>query len=73
MDISVEVRPPSGQTYLPPNLQLMVLDDLEAAVMEAQTRSTNSYIQLQFSGSPGERFSVKVALGTVSVIENFVI
>ena len=73
MNITVEVRPSSGQTYLPPNLQLMVLDDLEAPVMEAETRNTNSYIQLQFSGCVRERFSVKVALGDATVIENFVI
>jgi hypothetical protein len=73
MDISVEVRPTSGQTYLPPNLQLMALDEEGAVLMEAQTRSANNFIQLQFSGSPGERFSIKVALGDVSVSENFVI
>ena len=73
IDISVEVHPKSGQTYLPPNLRLMVLDNLGEAVMEAIARSANSNIKLQFSGSPGERFSVKVALGDVSVSENFVI
>lgn len=51
----------------------MLLDALGEAVMEAIARSTNSYIQLQFSGSQGEYFSVKVTLGDVSVIENFVI
>lgn len=73
MDIIVEVHPTSGQTYLPPNLQLMVLDFEGVAVMEAQARSVNKNIQLQFSGEPGERFSVKVVLGDVSVVENFVI
>lgn len=73
MKIIVEVYPTSGQTYLPPNLQLSVLDFEGAAVMEAQARSTNKNIQLQFSGEPGERFSVKVVLGDVSVIEDFVI
>ncbi len=73
MDINVEVHPNRGQTYLPPNLQLMVLDEDGEAVMEAIARSANSNIQLQFSGSPGERFSVKVALEDVSVVENFVI
>lgn len=73
MDIIVEVHPTSGQTYLPPNLQLMVLDFEGAAVMEAQARSVNKNIQLQFSGEPGERFSVKVVLGDVSVVEDFVI
>jgi hypothetical protein len=73
MDIIVEVHPISGQNYLPPYLQLMVLDFEGVSVMEAQTRSSNKNIQLQFSGEVGERFSVKVALGDVSVIEDFVI
>ncbi|HEY9672047.1 MAG TPA: DUF1822 family protein [Waterburya sp.] len=73
MDINVEVHPTTGQTYLPPHLQLMVLDEEGEAVMEAQTRSANTYMQLQFSGSSGERFSVKVSLGDVSVSENFII
>lgn len=73
MGILVEVHPKRGQTYLPPHLQLMLLDNLGEAVMEAQARSANSYIQLQFSGSQGEHFSVKVTMGDVSVIENFVI
>jgi hypothetical protein len=73
MDINVEVQPKNDQTYLPPNLQLIVLDNLGEAVMEAIARSANNYMQLQFSGSLGERFSVKVALEDVSVVENFVI
>ncbi len=73
LEITVEVHPQSGQNYLPPNLQLKVLDNLGEAVMEAIARSANSYIQLHFSGVVRERFSVNVALGDVSVIENFVI
>lgn len=73
MDILVEVHPEKGQTYLPSNLQLMALDEEGATVMEAIARNSNSYMQLQFSGSFGERFSVKVVLGDVSAIENFVI
>ncbi|WP_199295065.1 DUF1822 family protein [Trichocoleus sp. FACHB-832] len=58
---------------IPPNLQLMVLDEEGAVLMEAQTRNSNNFIQLQFSGFPSEYFTVKVALGNVSVSENFVI
>lgn len=71
--IFVEVHPTSGQTHLPPNLQLSVLDFEGVAVMEAQARSTNKNIQLQFSSEPGERFSIKLALGNVSAIEDFVV
>lgn len=73
MDIIVEVHPTIGQNYLPQNLHLMVLDFEGGSVMEAHTRNTNKNIQLQFSCEVGERFSVKVALGDVSVIEDFVI
>jgi hypothetical protein len=73
MDISVEAQPPKGQTYLPSNLQLMVLDEDGEAVIDTHTRSQNKTIQLEFGGEPKDRFSVKVALGDVSLTENFVI
>ncbi|MFN6499069.1 MAG: DUF1822 family protein [Nostoc sp. DedQUE01] len=73
MDVIVEVHPTNGQDYLPPNLHLMILDFEGASVMEAQTRSSNKNIQLEFSCEMGERFSVKLALGDISITENFVI
>ena len=76
IDIIVEVHPLWGEIYLPPNLQLIVLDfeGIEGkSIMEAQTRSTNKNIQLQFSGEVGERFSIKLVLGNISVIESFLI
>jgi Protein of unknown function (DUF1822) len=73
MDIIVEIHPTSGQDYLPPNLQLMILDFEGVSVMEAQTRSSNKNIQLQFSAEVGECFSIKMVLGDASVIEDFII
>ena len=73
LEISVEVQPPKGQTYLPPNLQLMVLDEEGETVIDTRSRSDNKTIQLEFGGEPGDRFSVKVALGDVSVTEDFII
>lgn len=72
VDIIVEVHSLWGEIYLPPNLQLMVLDfeGIEGkSIMEAQTRSTNKNVQLQFSGEVGERFSIKLVLGNINVIE----
>ncbi len=71
--IVVEVHPANGQTYLPPHLLLTVLDSEGASVMEARASCANKNIQLRFSGIPEETFSVKVALGDVSITENFVI
>jgi len=73
MDILLQVHPTGSQMYLPPQLQLTVLDASEAVFLEAQARKADNYIQLQFSGKPGEKFSVRVALGNDSIIENFMI
>lgn len=71
--ILLQVHPTGKQPYLPPLLQLVVIDEAGANFLEAQARRADNYIQLQFSGRPGEKFSVKVALGEVSIIENFAI
>ena len=73
MDIRVEVRPTQGQTYLPPGLRLMLLDEGEEAVMDAQARNENQNIQFDFRGEIGDRFRIKVALGNDSITESFVI
>ncbi len=73
IDINVQVQPPTSQTSLPSNLQLMVLIEEGEAVMDVQAGSGNTTIQLEFSGEPEDCFSVKVALNDVSVIEDFVI
>lgn len=72
-DIRLQVHPSGNQIYLPPALQLIVLDETGLVFLEAQARSVDNYIQLQFSGLPGEKFSVKVALGEASITEDFVI
>lgn len=71
--ILLQLHPTGGQQYLPPHLQLTVLDEFGSIFLEAQSRSADNYIQLQFSGLPGEPFSIKVALGDASVTEDFVI
>ncbi|HEY9610123.1 DUF1822 family protein [Allocoleopsis sp.] len=72
-NILLQVHPIGDQLYLPPLLQLTVLDESGLIFLEAQARNADNYIQLQFSGVPGEQFSVKVALGDASVIEDFVL
>ena len=72
VDISVKVCSMGRHSYLPPHLQLMVLDESETVVMQAQARSTKN-IQLKFSGQPGEHFSVRVTLDNMSKSEPFVI
>lgn len=72
MDIWVEVYPIGAQTHLPRDLQVIVLDSSQVSVMQAQARSTKN-IQLNFSGEPGDQFSIKLELGDNSVTEAFII
>lgn len=71
--VRLRVYPAGRQIYLPPSLQLIVVDESGVTCLEAEARSDDNWIQLEFSGEPGERFSVKVDLGDVSVTEDFVI
>jgi hypothetical protein len=64
---------PLNQPLLPAGLQLVVLDESGTVFLEAESRSVDNYIQLQFSGSPGEAFSVQVKVGTRQATEEFVI
>ncbi len=59
--------------FLPEFLKLVVIDDNGNIFLTAEARSIDNYIQLQFSGSIGEQFSVQVSLGDFSLIENFII
>ncbi len=72
IDISVEVYPTNGQKNLPNDLQLMVLDDEGETLMQARANKTENLL-FELSGEPGEHFTVKLALGDVSVTENFLI
>lgn len=71
--ILLQVHPTGNQIFLPPLLQMIVLDETQAVFLEAKARRADNYIQLQFNGTTGERFSVKLALGEVSITENFTI
>jgi hypothetical protein len=72
LDISVEVYPIGAQPYLPLELQVMVLDEQGKSVLQAEAGNSES-IEFQFSGEPGESFSVKVALGDFSITEEFLL
>jgi len=72
MDINVTLIPTGSQSHLPSDLELLVLDEADIAVMQAQSRNTDM-IQLKFSALPGEQFSIKVILDAFSFTEAFVL
>ncbi|MCA1994112.1 MAG: DUF1822 family protein [Coleofasciculus sp. S288] len=72
-NLILQVHPAAGRTYLPQHTRLTVFDEYGATFLEAQARSADNFIQLQFSGRRGERFSIQVALGVASITEDFAI
>ena len=70
IDISVKVYPTANETHLPPNLQLILLDEDGITVMQAIARQTES-IELKFGGYRGEKFSIEVSLNGKSISEAF--
>lgn len=73
IQIRLQVHPTGEQAYLPDNLTVKVLDGEGATVMEANARTANTHLKLEFSAKPGERFSVRLGLGDMSFTENFVV
>lgn len=68
--ITVEVYPTGGHPYLPQSLQLAVTDDTGKTVLQAEG-SNSEGLEFQFSGELGERFSVRVSLSEVDIVETF--
>jgi hypothetical protein len=71
-EIKLRLVPGGNKTFLPPDLQLIVLEG-EEIFLEAKSREADNWMQLEFSGELGEEFRVKVALGDANVTEDFVI
>ncbi|MDF5706412.1 MAG: DUF1822 family protein [Nostoc sp. S4] len=69
--ILLQLHATGSQIYLPPGVHLTVLDSSGAVFLDAQSRKSDNYIQLQFRGEPREDFSVRVALNGISITEYF--
>ncbi|MEM6612281.1 MAG: DUF1822 family protein [Cyanobacteria bacterium P01_C01_bin.72] len=70
--VTLQVLPQINEIHLPENLELKVLDSSSLEVfMETRARSRDNYVQLQFSGQPGEMFEAVISLGGVDFSEQF--
>ena len=69
--IHLQLHAIGNQIYLPPGVHLTVIDSSGAIFLDAQSRKSDNYIQLQFRGEPTEQFSVRVALNNTSITEYF--
>ncbi|MGK7904228.1 MAG: DUF1822 family protein [Hormoscilla sp.] len=64
---------PMGEKYVPPGLELSLLDEEGETVLAATAKRTDAYIQIQLSGEAGEQFSAKIVLGENSITRSFLI
>lgn len=71
--ILIQVYPIGDRLHLPASLSLALLDADKRVLREVIARSSDNYIQLQFTGIASENFSVRVKLADSSILENFVI
>ncbi|MDJ0634642.1 MAG: DUF1822 family protein [Xenococcaceae cyanobacterium MO_188.B29] len=76
VDITLRVYPAVEQMYLPVGLKMRMFardEEGNEVIIDKQASSSDEWIQLDFTGEPGEEFGVEIAKGDISVIENFVI
>ncbi|MBE9209988.1 DUF1822 family protein [Nostoc sp. LEGE 06077] len=71
--IRLQLHPTGNHVYLPEGVKLTVLDESGAIFLEAQARSADNYIQLQFRGDIQEKFIVAISLDDMSIQEHFMI
>ena len=73
IDICVRLYPINEIPYLPPGLQVQILDESGNSAMEAEAREKDDWIELEFGCQPQEKFTVEINLGKQVIRENFVV
>ncbi|MGL5060676.1 MAG: DUF1822 family protein [Microcoleus sp.] len=73
VDIRVQVYPMGNQTYLPPGLKMILVDELEEVLLESESRESDNFLKFEFSSELRELFSITVALGEASVMQSFLV
>ena len=69
--VTLQLHPNPNNIYLPEALKLKAIESSGAVFMEAQARSQDNFIQLQFSGQPKENFTVQIVLDDAELTEQF--
>jgi hypothetical protein len=73
VNIRLRLYPGNDANHLPKDLQIILLDQTGTACMEAQTKSIDDWIQLEFGCQLGENFSVNMMLEHTNLTEKFVV
>ena len=69
--VILQIHPSPNNVYLPETLILKVIESSGEVFMQAQARSQDNLIQLQFSGRPQELFTVQIVLNNAELTEQF--
>ncbi|MGC9525726.1 MAG: DUF1822 family protein [Limnospira sp.] len=73
-DVKIRVRlhPPEGQSYLPPNVHLILISETGEVLQQVESRIQDNWIQLsRFTGGVGEQFTIQITRGDVTVTKHF--
>ncbi len=73
LNVSVRLSVPQEDTdaYLPEGLQLLILDDTGATLMQKQANAVNRWLEQKIVRKAGEQFGITIKLGETTVTENF--
>ena len=69
--VSLQIHPRPGDAYVPEALILKVIESSGEVFMQAQARSQDNFIQLQFTGRAQELFTVQIILNGAELTEQF--
>lgn len=72
MNVHLEVKPSKNKPFVPPGLKLILLENSNV-LDEVEARNADIFLQRDLTGNIGDSFSVKLELGNISIIENFII
>ena len=71
VDIEIEVHPMGNQTYLPPGLKLMLINESEELLYQVESRNADNFIKFNFTPDLRELFSINIVLGDANVRQSF--
>ena len=72
--VRIQLHPAANETYLPQNIKLALRSRSGKVLQQLESRTQDNLIQLKrFTCPIGKKFSVEVAVGNLSITEDFTI
>lgn len=67
--VSIEIYPGAEANYLPPGLEVAIIDETDAIIVTERVGTNKDSLQIELGIEPEELLSVRLALGEVSITE----